>query len=61
MFVVILPTVKDNKDQNNNDRDIIIGMILLLLTYMFVGFVFYLCYPGWKACISDVFINVRYN
>ena len=50
--------MKDNKNRKNNNRDVILGMTVIVLTYIFVGLTFYLIYPGWKDCINDVFINV---
>ena len=50
--------MKDNKNRKNNNRDVILGMTVIVLTYIFVGITFYLIYPGWKDCINDVFINV---
>jgi len=53
----LITIVKDNKNRKNNNRDVILGMTVIVLTYIFVGLTFYLIYPGWKDCINDVFIN----
>ena len=50
--------VKDNKNQEKNARDLGIAYILVFITYTALGLIFYLSYPGWKGCISDMFIEV---
>lgn len=49
--------VKDNKHQEKNKRDLGIAYILVFLTYTILGLVFYLTYPGYKGCITDMFID----
>jgi len=49
--------VKDNKDQSKNARDLGIAYILVFVTYTLLGLIFYLAYPGWKGCITDMFID----
>merc|ERR1719210_901757 len=49
--------VKDNQNQENNKRDLGIAYILVFLTYTVLGLIFYLTYPGWKGCITDMFID----
>ena len=51
-------SVKDNKDQSKNARDLGIAYILVFVTYTLLGLIFYLAYPGWKGCITDMFIDV---
>ena len=50
--------MKDNKNQEQNKRDLGIAYVLVFLTYTILGLVFYLTYPGWKQCITDMFIEV---
>jgi len=49
--------VKDNQNQENNKRDLGIAYILVFLTYTVLGLIFYLTYPGYKGCITDMFID----
>jgi len=49
--------MKDNKNQEQNKRDLGIAYVLVFLTYTILGLVFYLTYPGWKQCITDMFIE----
>ena len=44
----------ENPPQENNCRDVVMGFVLVLFTYLFIGFVFFLTFPLPKACISDV-------
>ena len=50
--------MKDNQNQENNKRDLGIAYILVFLTYTVLGLIFYLTYPGYKGCITDMFIDV---
>ena len=52
--------VKDNRNQENNARDLGIAYFLVFITYTILGLVFYLAYPGWKGCITDMFIEVTF-
>jgi len=49
--------LKDNKNQENNARDLGVAYILVFITYTALGLIFYLSYPGWKGCIGDMFIE----
>jgi sodium-coupled neutral amino acid transporter 9 len=49
--------VKDNRNQENNARDLGIAYFLVFITYTILGLVFYLAYPGWKGCMTDMFIE----
>lgn len=49
--------VKDNRNQEKNARDLGIAYFLVFITYTILGLVFYLAYPGWKGCITDMFID----
>lgn len=49
--------MRDNQDQSKNARDLGIAYILVFATYTLLGLVFYLAYPGWKGCITDMFID----
>ena len=55
----IITIVSKIEDPRTIKRDVSLGFLLTALSYVFVGVIFYLIYPGWKLCISDVFINVR--
>ena len=54
----IVTIVSNIEDPRTIKRDVALGFLLSTFTYIFVGVLFYLIYPGWKLCISDVFINV---
>ena len=59
--LLYLLSVKDNKNQENNARDLGVAYILVFITYVALGLIFYLSYPGWKGCIGDMFIEVSNN
>ena len=42
-------------------KNVTIAVFLIFVTYGVLGLLFYLIYPGWKLCISDVFINVNFT
>jgi len=50
----IITIMRNNKHQENNARDTTLGFLLVLLTYLFIGFIFYVTFPLPKECISDV-------
>lgn len=43
---VILPIMKNNKNQANNQRDLFIGYILVTLTYIIIGILGYIGFSG---------------
>ena len=57
-FINKIISVKDNADQSKNARDLGIAYVLVFLTYTILGLIFYLSYPGYKGCITDMFIEV---
>nr|VZI25558.1 unnamed protein product [Spirometra erinaceieuropaei] len=46
-----------NKNQKNNARDLLMAFLLVALTYIIVGVVFYLAFPEAKSCIADNLLN----
>ncbi|VDK77500.1 unnamed protein product [Dibothriocephalus latus] len=46
-----------NKNQKNNARDLLMAFLLVALTYVIIGVVFYLAFPEPKACIADNLLN----
>ncbi|BHF81788.1 hypothetical protein SprV_0802492200 [Sparganum proliferum] len=46
-----------NKNQKNNARDLLMAFLLVALTYIIVGVVFYLAFPEPKSCIADNLLN----
>jgi len=54
---VVVSLLKDSEEPKNNQRDLVIGYMCIFLTYLMIGVPFYITYPGWKTCISDVFVN----
>lgn len=46
-----------NKHQNNNARDLLMAFLLVALTYVIIGVVFYLAFPEPKSCIADNLLN----
>ncbi|XP_043266018.1 sodium-coupled neutral amino acid transporter 9-like isoform X1 [Colletes gigas] len=54
---IIITVMQNNRDQNKNGRDLSIAYLLVTLTYIIVGVVFYICFPLSKSCIEDNFLN----
>ncbi len=46
-----------NRHPENSIRDVVVAFLLVLFTYLFIGFVFYITFPLPKSCISDVSIE----
>lgn len=38
-------------------RDLLAGYVLCIVTYAFIGFVFYAAFPLAKSCIADNLLN----
>jgi len=53
----IITIFKNNKNQANNARDLLIAYILTAGTYLIVGIIFFLGFPIAKSCISDNILN----
>ncbi|CAK9824403.1 Sodium-coupled neutral amino acid transporter 9 homolog [Anthophora retusa] len=51
---IIITIMQNNRDQSKNGRDLSIAYLLVTLTYIIVGVVFYICFPLSKSCIEDV-------
>ncbi|XP_077971830.1 neutral amino acid transporter 9-like isoform X2 [Styela clava] len=49
----VITILRNNKQQENNVRDLSIGYLLVMVTYMFVGTIFYSTFPLPKHCISS--------
>lgn len=54
---IIVTIMQNNRDQSKNGRDLSIAYLLVTLTYIIVGVLFYICFPLNKLCIEDNFLN----
>ncbi|XP_029670902.1 sodium-coupled neutral amino acid transporter 9-like isoform X2 [Formica exsecta] len=54
---IIISIMKNNRNQKKNGRDLTIAYILVTLTYIIVGAVFFICFPLPKSCIEDNLLN----
>ncbi|XP_076394845.1 neutral amino acid transporter 9 isoform X2 [Megachile rotundata] len=54
---IIITIMQNNRDQSKNGRDLSIAYLLVTLTYIIVGVLFYVCFPLNKLCIEDNFLN----
>ncbi|XP_071866352.1 neutral amino acid transporter 9 isoform X2 [Bombus fervidus] len=54
---IIITVMQNNHDQSKNGRDLSIAYLLVTLTYIIVGVVFYVCFPLSKSCIEDNLLN----
>ncbi|CAL7937836.1 unnamed protein product [Xylocopa violacea] len=54
---IIITIMQSNRDQSKNGRDLSIAYLLVTLTYIIVGIVFYICFPLSKTCIEDNLLN----
>ncbi|XP_624412.2 sodium-coupled neutral amino acid transporter 9 homolog isoform X1 [Apis mellifera] len=54
---IIITIMQNNYDQSKNGRDLSIAYLLVTLTYITVGIVFYVCFPLNKSCIEDNLLN----
>lgn len=54
---IIISIMQNNQDQSKNGRDLTIAYILVTVTYVTIGVVFYICFPLAKTCIEDNFLN----
>ncbi|XP_076758645.1 neutral amino acid transporter 9 [Xylocopa sonorina] len=54
---IIISIMQSNRDQSKNGRDLSIAYLLVTLTYIVVGIVFYICFPLSKTCIEDNLLN----
>jgi hypothetical protein len=46
LHTVSIPIVKNNRNQENNERDVTIGYVLVALTYIIVGVMGYIGFTG---------------
>ncbi|CAD5227086.1 unnamed protein product [Bursaphelenchus xylophilus] len=53
----VLTILRNQKNPENNARDLSIGYILAMMCYILIGCLFYLAFPGRRECISDNFLN----
>uniref|UniRef100_A0A1I7ZIQ5 Aa_trans domain-containing protein n=1 Tax=Steinernema glaseri TaxID=37863 RepID=A0A1I7ZIQ5_9BILA len=53
----ILTILRNQKNPENNARDLSIGYILSAICYVFIGFMFFAAFPTYRRCISDNFLN----
>ncbi|CAH1392180.1 unnamed protein product [Nezara viridula] len=54
---IIITLMRSNANQKNNGRDLTIAYILVMLTYLSIGVVFFLGFPLGKSCIQDNLLN----
>ncbi|KAF5271987.1 hypothetical protein FQR65_LT17489 [Abscondita terminalis] len=54
---IIISIMRSNRHQRHNTRDLSIAFILVTFTYMFIGVVFYICFPLAKSCLEDNILN----
>nr|CAD7442682.1 unnamed protein product [Timema bartmani] len=55
--VTIITVMRNNKRQDKNIRDLQIGYFLGAFTYLYIGILFYISFPGPKHCIKDNLLN----
>ncbi|XP_063537409.1 sodium-coupled neutral amino acid transporter 9 homolog isoform X1 [Cydia strobilella] len=54
---IIITIMSNNERQEKNGRDLTIAFVLVTMTYLLVGAVFYICFPLAKSCIEDNILN----
>jgi sodium-coupled neutral amino acid transporter 9 len=54
---IIISVMRNNRHQEHNGRDLSIAFGLVTFTYLFIGVVFYICFPLPKFCIEDNLLN----
>ncbi|XP_046399767.1 sodium-coupled neutral amino acid transporter 9-like [Ischnura elegans] len=54
---IIVNIMKNNRNQENNTRDLSIAFVLVTATYLIIAITFYVCFPLNKGCIEDAFLN----
>lgn len=54
---IIITIMRSNRQQDKNGRDLSIAFILVMVTYVLVGAIFYICFPLDKHCIEDNLLN----
>ncbi|KAL3869211.1 hypothetical protein ACJMK2_041921 [Sinanodonta woodiana] len=53
----VVSIMRNQKYPRNNVRDLLIAYVLVALTYVYMGFMFYAAYPLDKNCIEDNLLN----
>ncbi|CAJ0601726.1 unnamed protein product [Cylicocyclus nassatus] len=53
----VITILRNQKNPENNTRDLSIGYSLAAFCYVFIGFAFYAGFPVQRSCISDNFLN----
>ncbi|CAJ0959259.1 unnamed protein product, partial [Mesorhabditis belari] len=53
----VLTILRNQKNPENNARDLSIGYLLACFCYVFIGFTFFAAFPVQRSCISDNFLN----
>ncbi|RCN27348.1 hypothetical protein ANCCAN_26918, partial [Ancylostoma caninum] len=53
----VITILRNQKNPENNARDLSIGYSLAAFCYVFIGFTFYAGFPVQRSCISDNFLN----
>ena len=58
---IILPILKNNEKQENNKRDLLIGYLLVCVTYIFIGVTGYIGFSGkeFKGRFEDVILFLQ--
>ncbi|XP_065347809.1 neutral amino acid transporter 9-like isoform X1 [Cloeon dipterum] len=54
---IVITVMKNNRNPENNGRDLSIAYGLVTMTYILIGFVFYVTFPLAKTCIEDNILN----
>ncbi|KAK5638841.1 hypothetical protein RI129_013136 [Pyrocoelia pectoralis] len=54
---IIISIMRSNRNPKKNTRDLSIAFLLVTFTYMFIGVIFYICFPLPKDCIEDNILN----
>ncbi|XP_048509761.1 sodium-coupled neutral amino acid transporter 9-like isoform X3 [Athalia rosae] len=54
---IIITIMQNNHNQQNNGRDLTIAYVLVTITYIVIGSIFYVCFPLAKSCIEDNLLN----
>ncbi|KAL3113014.1 hypothetical protein niasHT_013479 [Heterodera trifolii] len=53
----ILTILRNQKNPENNSRDLLVGYALSAFCYILIGSLFFLAFPTFRDCISDNFLN----
>ncbi|KAF4526206.1 hypothetical protein B566_EDAN001890 [Ephemera danica] len=54
---IIITIMRNNRNPEHNGRDLSIAFVLVTMTYITIGFLFYVTFPLAKSCIEDNILN----